>query len=471
MSEGGVRQWCRMFKNGRPNVHDEERNGRPSIVNADLIRLVDERLSHTLLYKVITEDLGYRKLSARWVPKLLSEEQKAQRMGGALSFLERYEREGDVFLYQIVTGDETWVRYLISFKNLLRSIENIGISTVYGINYYARGELRSISYINYVRHEALGSDLLNSSLNYVPSLRNHYMDLTSRMPGYGNIKIRRDQILGNANRNKSHETAKMYFDSMASYVDELRELQGELRKKIRDYVNSNLVDASHKEAYGIAILVLVLVVSPIIIILVRNAVATIQSQYDPEIYSVSNRNEYRYQGYFPEVPAEYYASVTVYFSDIVGFTEIAAISTPLEVVTFLNSIYKMFDARIECYDVYKVETIGDSYMVASGLPVKNGELKKTGEKHVTEIATMALDLLAGSVVFKIPHRPNERLQIRSGVHTGPVVAGIVGTKMPRYCLFGDTVNTASRMESTGEASVPLSKFFDSRLDDKSFSTE
>ncbi|XP_069680500.1 uncharacterized protein [Periplaneta americana] len=366
---------------------------------------------------------------------------------------------------QIKETDNSGVwRYLISFKNLLRSIENIGISTVYGINYYARGELRSISYINYVRHEALGSDLLNSSLNYVPSLRNHYMDLTSRMPGYGNIKIRRDQILGNANRNKSHETAKMYFDSMASYVDELRELQGELRKKIRDYVNSNLVDASHKEAYGIAILVLVLVVSPIIIILVRNAVATIQmysanlAQKAKELKKEKRISDTLLFQMLPpsvaqqlkqtrQVPAEYYASVTVYFSDIVGFTEIAAISTPLEVVTFLNSIYKMFDARIECYDVYKVETIGDSYMVASGLPVKNGE------KHVTEIATMALDLLAGSVVFKIPHRPNERLQIRSGVHTGPVVAGIVGTKMPRYCLFGDTVNTASRMESTGEVFV------------------
>lgn len=138
--------------------------------------------------------------------------------------------------------------------------------------------------------------------------------------------------------------------------------------------------------------------------------------------------------------------MTIYFSDIVGFTEIAAVSTPLEVVTFLNKIYKLFDARIECYDVYKVETIGDSYMVASGLPVKNGN------KHVSEIASMALDLLAGSTQFKIPHRKSETLRIRSGAHTGPVVAGIVGSKMPRYCLFGDTVNTASRMESTGEAS-------------------
>jgi hypothetical protein len=88
--------------------------------------------------------------------------------------------------------------------------------------------------------------------------------------------FRKEEILSNSRRKKSHDIAKIYFDNVASYVDELRKLQGVLRAKIRDYVNSSLLDASHKEAYGIAILVLVLVVSPIIIILVRNAVATIQ---------------------------------------------------------------------------------------------------------------------------------------------------------------------------------------------------
>ncbi|XP_045921523.1 retinal guanylyl cyclase 2-like [Micropterus dolomieu] len=143
------------------------------------------------------------------------------------------------------------------------------------------------------------------------------------------------------------------------------------------------------------------------------------------------------------VRPEHYSDCTLYFSDIVGFTTISALSEPIEVVDLLNDLYTMFDAIIATHDVYKVETIGDAYMVASGVPNRNGN------RHAAEVANMSLDILHSIAAFKIKHMPEIKVKIRIGLHSGPVVAGVVGLTMPRYCLFGDTVTTASHMEASG----------------------
>uniref|UniRef100_A0A8C6NRY7 Guanylate cyclase n=1 Tax=Nothobranchius furzeri TaxID=105023 RepID=A0A8C6NRY7_NOTFU len=143
------------------------------------------------------------------------------------------------------------------------------------------------------------------------------------------------------------------------------------------------------------------------------------------------------------VQPEHYSDCTLYFSDIVGFTTISALSEPIEVVDLLNDLYTMFDAIIATHDVYKVETIGDAYMVASGVPNRNGN------RHAAEVSNMSLDILHSIGAFKIKHMPEIKVKIRIGLHSGPVVAGVVGLTMPRYCLFGDTVTTASLMESSG----------------------
>ncbi|KAK6746790.1 hypothetical protein RB195_000198 [Necator americanus] len=145
------------------------------------------------------------------------------------------------------------------------------------------------------------------------------------------------------------------------------------------------------------------------------------------------------------VEPESFDSVTVFFSDVVKFTQLAAKCTPIQVVSLLNELYSNFDAIIEKCDVYKVESIGDGYLCVSGLPVRNGS------DHIKEIVDMSLAFMEYVREFRILSLPRERVELRIGINSGGCVAGVVGLRMPRYCLFGDTVNTASRMESNGKA--------------------
>ncbi|OQV12013.1 Soluble guanylate cyclase 88E [Hypsibius exemplaris] len=134
--------------------------------------------------------------------------------------------------------------------------------------------------------------------------------------------------------------------------------------------------------------------------------------------------------------------VTILFSDVVGFTMICSRISPLQVVNMLNSMYSKFDHLCALHETYKVETIGDAYVVVSGAP-------EEVDDHAERIADMALGMIDTMQALVDPSTGNH-LQIRVGVNSGVVVAGVVGLKMPRYCLFGDTVNTAAKMESSSE---------------------
>lgn len=142
------------------------------------------------------------------------------------------------------------------------------------------------------------------------------------------------------------------------------------------------------------------------------------------------------------VSAEFYHSVSIMFTDIANFQEISGLSKPMDLITLLNNVYNFIDAKIELHDVYKVETVGSVYMVAAGVPIRS-------DGHAKEVANLALDVKDATEDFVIPHLPERSLLLRIGAHCGSIVGGVVGNKCPRYCLFGDTVNTASRMQSSG----------------------
>jgi class 3 adenylate cyclase len=138
--------------------------------------------------------------------------------------------------------------------------------------------------------------------------------------------------------------------------------------------------------------------------------------------------------------AENFTEVTVLFADIAGFTAMSTGMSPLQLVELLNEIFCKFDKLVELHGLEKIKTIGDAYMVVAGLP-------EPCQNHIIQMAEMALDMQTTIAQFNQQYHKN--LRIRIGIHTGPVVAGVIGIKKFAYDLWGDTVNIASRMESHG----------------------
>jgi class 3 adenylate cyclase/CheY-like chemotaxis protein len=142
--------------------------------------------------------------------------------------------------------------------------------------------------------------------------------------------------------------------------------------------------------------------------------------------------------------ADNFPEVTVLFADIVNFTRLSSTLSPTDLVQLLNQIFSKFDGLVEHYSLEKIKTIGDAYMAVGGLPTPRPD-------HAEAIAEMALDMQQMITDVTIPHPALEHqpLEIRIGINTGPVGAGVVGVTKFAYDLWGDTVNLASRMEFHG----------------------
>ncbi|XP_055346941.1 atrial natriuretic peptide receptor 1-like [Paramacrobiotus metropolitanus] len=153
------------------------------------------------------------------------------------------------------------------------------------------------------------------------------------------------------------------------------------------------------------------------------------------------------------ISPELYKCVTIMFSDVPAFSDMVQRRPPSDSISFLTLLYSIFDEIHGNFDVYKVETVKDIHLVVSGLPQRNGDT------HVFHICDFSLAFLHSVKRTNSIATSQFDTTLRVGINSGPCAAGVIGLTLPRYCLFGDTLNTASRMESTGEAGkIQISQF-------------
>ncbi|KAK7093594.1 uncharacterized protein [Littorina saxatilis] len=353
-----------------------------------------------------------------------------------------------------------WQDY-VAYKTIIKAKEAVGVAMSLGIAFFEVGDLPIDDFLLLRENDGNAQEDIDAFTMYSDYGKQRYEQQQHTYPQiFAEMEDYRQKWAINSYPNASFEEGETFHNKMLAYLDIMNEVKADMRIYLLDVIDRESNNADTMIVIASIVFVVVVILTPTLICLMHNLTNSIQryafdaSKKSEELSIEKSRSDSLLYQMLPKsvaqqlkmnrtVSAEHYDSVTIYFSDIVGFTDLSSRSTPLQVVAFLNTLYHFFDECLDHYDVYKVETIGDAYMVVSGLPQRNGT------KHSSEVALMALDLMSGVHSFTIPHLPEEPLRLRIGIHTGSVVSGVVGTKMPRYCLFGDTVNTASRMESTG----------------------
>lgn len=290
---------------------------------------------------------------------------------------------------------------------------------------------------------------IEKELGNKTSLKDSYSLLSEMESETGNWKdaylhqklylLYRDSTLNEESTKKTVQIQMQYeFDKKETATkaaqDKKDTIAGEVAKRQRNIRNSTFA--------GLAGVFFFLIV----VYRQRNKISKARKRSDELLLNIlpaEVANELKEKG---SADAKHFDNVTVMFTDFKDFTQISENLTPSELVAEIDACFKAFDHIIDKHNIEKIKTIGDSYMCAGGLPVAN-------TTNATDVVNAALEIqqfMKEHAQARI-NKNKEPFQIRIGIHSGPVVAGIVGIKKFAYDIWGDTVNIASRMESSGEA--------------------
>nr|XP_054770950.1 uncharacterized protein LOC129278842 [Lytechinus pictus] len=339
------------------------------------------------------------------------------------------------WLYESVgnsQGHGSW-QILVAYQLLIVSNVDTGIERTLGAVFYTLGGFeRHEDYVWYMEKYNVGSWNFAASKRYSPLIQQFYEREMRNIADFANFTLTildmRKEILENSveSTQPNFESATLWFDSMTVYIDILEKVQKNMADEILTRLEKELEDDTENIAVSIFLVVVVIIMCPLTLraiwsltTVLQNYALTLATQ-TKELNKEKKRSTYLLNSMLPPsvalrlmntegVNGELYESASVMFADIAGFSRLCGRSAPMEVVEMLNGLYLLFDSRIELYDVYKVETVNETYMLASGVPDHH-------DRHVCEIATVTLDLRHHVNILEVPHKPHMKIKVRFGIH-------------------------------------------------------